>query len=162
MRIRLLITVFSFAILSCNLDKTPQCGDSEVTKKAIEAFQNQIKAKLQEEYMTENFSRYDAMEYATNKGWDAEEYATQEKERASLKAERHADSVVANTSLVNIRTTSIEKEIKRCNCTAQIVNGDLKKIALTYSGQSTEDKEKSIYVEANYELQEWDILNLVS
>ncbi len=135
---------------SCNLDKTPKCGDSDVVNKAIELFNQQIKEKLKNEYVDKNFNEYDAIEYAKNKGWNTTDYLKTEKNRINTEADEYVNNTLKSTVLKSIRSNSINKEIKLCSCSAEVANLNLKNIDVDYTAQQTEDKEKSIFVELTY------------
>ena len=143
-----LFIVISFN--SCDLNSVPECGDKEVTDLAIELLNEQVKEKLKEEYVAENFHRYDAIEYANNKGWDADDYVQKEEKRIDIEADKHAEKTLIKTRLKNIRSTSIDKDIKLCNCSADVENIGLNKIEVDYTAQRTEDKDQAIYVELSY------------
>jgi hypothetical protein len=137
-------------ISACNLNETPKCGDSNVVNKAIVILNEQIKSQVKNEYVEKNFNEYDAIEFANNKGWNSTDYVKTEKKRIDSEADKYADSVLATTILKNIRSNSIKKDIKLCNCSAEASNLNLKTIDVDYTAQQTEDNDKSIYVELTY------------
>lgn len=142
--------ILIFSVSSCNSYDAPKCGEQEVKNIVIKLFNEQMKQKLKDEYLAENFNWYDAIEYAKNKGWDEHDYAENQKQKIMLEAEKYAEEITLKTDLKNIRSNSIEENIKLCNCSAEILNNDLKKMEVDYTAQRTEDKNKSIYVELNY------------
>jgi len=142
--------IIAILLTSCNLNETPKCGDLDVINKTIEILNKQIKSQVKDEYIEKNFNEYDAIEFANNKGWDSADYVKTEKKRIDREADKYADSILATTILKNIRSNSIKKDIKLCNCSAEATNLNLKTIEVDYTAQQTEDRDKSVYVELTY------------
>lgn len=146
-------TFFTTCLLfgSCQVvEQVPKCGDEEVKKKVIELFNEEIKEELETEYYNSNFNYSDIREYLENREWDYSTdsaYIEGEKTRIRNEATTEVENWLKNTSLNNIRADFIDKEIKKCECTAEIKNPNLKKIELEYSAQKTQDKENSIFIE---------------
>lgn len=150
------LMLFTICILfgSCQvLDQTPKCSDEEVKTKVIELFNEEVKKELESEYYNNNFNYSDIQEYLENKEWDSTakiEYIESERTKIRNEATIEVKKWLKNTSLNNVRAEFIDKEIKKCDCIAEIKNPNLNKIELEYSAQKTQDKENSIYVEIKF------------
>ncbi len=69
-----------------------------------------------------------------------------------LKYVRHADSLVniSNIELINIRTTKIDKELKKCDCKADfVITGAIENegVTINYTAQFTDDDTLFVEVE---------------
>ena len=148
-----------FLIISCNIKSTPKCGDPEVTKLASKLFSEQIKQKLIEENLRENWyssNEYkDAVAFAEENGYRISDYTEPAKQKFKDSLSNDADFIIKRVTLKNIRSVSLDEKIKQCDCSAEIESNDLlKPINIEYSAQITEDKGNPLYIELLYKIKE--------
>ena len=150
-----IILTLSFNYSCDNLtNKAPKCSDESVKNEAIKIFNESIKPKLIESYVNEEINEADLREYSYDNGLNADDVIKNEKERLSESIKTKAEVNLKSTKLKFIRTEKEEKEIKKCNCVAEIENSNLKPIKIYYTAQKTEDEKEGIFVEVTYELKE--------
>lgn len=146
------IILLSLIAISCNLSGNPECSDEDVKSTARKILNERIEDNLINEYIKENLNVSDVIAYARDNGLDQKEYYDTEREKVETEAKEYALNVLNKTKIINIRTNSIEKEIKKCTCSAEIENEDLNKIEIDYTAQYTEDSDDKVYVELKYKI----------
>ena len=140
-------------LTSCNLiDNHPKCNDEEVKKLALEIFKEKVEKDIKEGFINDKLNTDDLYQYAQSNGLDYDEVITVEKGKFKNDAEIYAIKVFNEVKLENILTTKIGKDIKKCECEAQIKSNYLKEIKAYYTAQYNE--EGQTYVEFLYEIKE--------
>jgi hypothetical protein len=138
-------------LTSCNLiDNNPKCSDEEVKKLALEIFKEKVEKDLKDNFINEKLNTNDLYQYAKANERDYDEVIEEEKEKLKNEAEIYAIKVFNEVRLENILTTKLEKEIKKCECEAEIKSKYLNEIKAYYSAQYND--EGQTYVEFLYEL----------
>ncbi len=127
-------------MLSCNID-VPECNDSLVKEKVVEMFNKKIKEDLIGEYIIEKIGDENIKAYARDKWMSVEEVIETEKNNLSVDDHKYIDEILSNNSLIGIRTQKIEKEIKKCTCSGEIINDKnlMNKTNIGYSVHAIED-----------------------
>lgn len=143
-------------LFSCNklIDNTPKCSEEIVKNEAIKTFNEKIKPDLVTGYVNEEIKEVDLREYAYDNGLNADDVIKTEREKLTQEFDTKADVNLKATKLKHIRTEKEEKEIKKCNCVAEVDNTNLKPIKIYYTAQKTEDEKEGVFVEVTYELKE--------
>lgn len=134
------------------IDNTPKCSDPEVKKLAQEIFIEKMTPGLEEEYFKEQINYSDLSDYAETNGYSYDEVVSKEKERISNDAKIYLNQVKNDVKFQNILTSKIQKDIKRCDCEADIKSKFLKDIKAFYSAQLND--EGNLYVELLYKVNE--------
>lgn len=139
--------IIALTLISCNVDKTPKCNDDKVKKKIVELFVEKIKPRyLEEQY--QNINLYDLRSYCYDNELNFEDELNSKKEEIKLKIEKELYIVSKQTSLINIRTNKIDKELNKCECASEIQNPKKMSYAdVYYSVQKTEDSNDNLYYE---------------
>jgi hypothetical protein len=138
---------------SCNLiDNHPKCSDEEVKKLALEIFKEKVEKDLKDGFINDKLNTDDLYQYAQANGRDYYKVLEEEKEKLKDEAEIYAIKVFNEVRLENILTTKLEKEIKKCECEAEIKSKYLKEIKAYYTAQYND--EGQTYVEFLYEVKE--------
>lgn len=169
---RILFTVISFSLFlfSCNKEKEnvlpktnniteithsiiplmPECADKSIKQEAISNFNSQVKEVLKQEYFEKNINYSDIRDYANSNNLLYDDVLTTEKNKIESSATQYAEGILINTNLRNIITNKIEKDIKKCECTAEIVNdGLINDITVFYTAQYSEDGILNVILDYN-------------
>lgn len=118
----------------------PECGDKAIKEKAIIEFKSQIKDVLKNEYFEKNINSNDILEYSSSNNLNYQDVLEKEKGKIENSANQYADNILNSTELKNILTDKLDKDIKKCHCSAEIFNPSLiEGITISYTAQYSED-----------------------
>lgn len=138
---------------SCNLlDKYPKCSDDEVKKLALEIFKEKVEKDLKQGFIDDKINYDDIYQYSHANRRDYNDVVKEEEEKLKNEAEVYAIKVFNEVKLQNILTTKLDKDIKKCDCEAEIKSKYLKEIKTYYTAQYND--EGQTYVEFSYEIKE--------
>lgn len=131
----LLIIISVVFITSCK--QMPKCGD--------ESIKEEVTGLLIKDMLEKRHTLF------RNKAYDYKIGGVNQTRLDSIL--NQADSLYRSYKLEGMRTVSIDKDAKKCDCEATFTNGmsGYVKLIVNYSAQLTEDKGQPIYVEASYE-----------
>lgn len=136
---------------SCS-QQIPNCSDSEVLLLAKDILNKELETILVKEYFSENYNYKDLLHYAVDNGLDREEFINNERKIINERGVKEAKSILESNEIINIRTNFIDKDIKKCGCSADVLNLNLEEIQIDYWAQYTDDKESKLYVELTYKI----------
>lgn len=137
----------SVLLVSCSFKGTPECSDDDVKKVALEILNENLKKEIIEQYVRENFKGSFVISGGELKEGPSDDV---ERKRVEKEGEAYASKLLSKSTVVNIRSNNIDKEIKKCSCSADIDNGDLNKVKIEYTAQYPEDADDKVYVELSY------------
>ena len=149
---KIILSSLSILSISCSLKSTPECADEDVKRTAIEILNENIKEDLVKEYVNKNYSYSDTYAYAQDNGLDIEKYTDDERKKIEKDAESYATTILSKSKVINIRTDKLDKDIKKCSCSADIENNELSTIEIDYTAQYPEDSNDKVYVELSYKV----------
>lgn len=140
----ILILIASISLFNLVVGDKYACNNSEATELVLENFKKDIEEVIKNQFYNERINYKDISEYARENGLDYFDVIRQEEKKLDYDLDKHKEKIFESITLQNILTSSINKEIKKCECEGTIIYGDKQKNVI-YSVQENTDGE--IYVE---------------
>lgn len=146
----MLASMYITFIFSCN--STPNCSDSIIKEKVLSQFKKEIKPILLDSRIEDKLNYSDLRAYANDHQLNYEDILNEQKEKIKAELNDEVELNLQASKILNISTEKIDKEIKKCNCAAEIVNPHLKDIEIRYTVQHVEENKDGIIIKIDYNI----------
>lgn len=147
---RKIILSISMVALMSSCNKQPECSGSDVKKTLFSIVKEQIIKEYENEYFNKNWDYSSYRAYAKDNGLNINDFVEEKKINLKIEAKKIAKELIDETTLEldGVRFLSKEENLKKCECTADLIVDREKETKINYSAQYTEDGK--VYVELSY------------
>ena len=114
--------IFVFLLNSCSSEQ-PKCDGSDVKEVLFDIVKEKLQEQLEEDYFQENYNYSDIRNYARDNSLDVDKVNEEIENKIKREAREYSISKLSNAKfhLNGIRMLSIEENLKKCDCAAELI-----------------------------------------